>query len=286
MKPLPAGGAKTAVLRIVSQRSKGRRGVIAAATLREIGNDLKKIYGVGLSGRQILNHIREWGDLIIRETDPVNRRRTLYRINPERVDEHIFTTVKMDDTKAFAHGDGYEGILVDPAPEELFLAIDRVTHPAKARANSEFEVKVKVNYAVTTPSSIFLAIQPEEGERWLTSKTCVLKGDGMEILALKLRSPEKSGEWKLQVKAYILMGLRWVEADGLSIQLSIDEDYPRVVTVSGRKAVDRGDYFDETHYSLTIEVNNEEEAAEAETYGRALIDSWLAEPPHPHPQPS
>ena len=278
--------AKTAVLRIISQRSKGRRGVIAAATLREIQNDLKKIYDIGLTERQILNHIREWEDLIIRETDPVNRRRTLYRINPERVDEHIFTTVKMDDVKAFAHGGGYEGILVDPAPEEMFLAIDRVTHPAKAKTNSEFEMKVTVNYAVTNPSSIFLAVQPEEGERWLTSKTCVLRGDGVEILTLKLRSPEKSGEWKLQMKAYVLRGLRWVEADGLSIQLSIDEDYPRAVTVSGRKAVDRGDYFDETHYNLTIEVNNEEEAAEAETYGRAIIDSWLAEPPHPYQQSS
>jgi hypothetical protein len=281
MKPLPAGGAKTAVLRIVSQRSKGGRGVIAAATLREIQNDLTKIYGVGLSGRQILNHIHAWGDLIIRESDPMNRRRTLYRINPERVDEHIFTTVKMDDVKAFAHGDGYEGILVDPTPEETFLAIDRITHPAKARTNSGFEVEVRVNYALTKPSSIFLAVQPERGERWLTSKTRVLKGDGVETLTLKMRALGNPGEWRLRVKAYALKGLSWVEVDAIPIHIRLDEKYPREINVSGRKLVDRGDYLDETYYKLTIEVDSKEEVEEAEVYGRAIIESWLAEPPHP-----
>ncbi|MFQ6077337.1 MAG: hypothetical protein ACE5Z5_14620 [Candidatus Bathyarchaeia archaeon] len=120
MKPLPSGGAKMAVLRVISQRSRGREGILAAATLREVQNDLKKIYGLELTGRQILHHIKGWGDLIQRERDPTDHRRTLYRIDPEQVDERIFRLVKLDDVRAFAHN-GYEGILVDPpTPRTIF----------------------------------------------------------------------------------------------------------------------------------------------------------------------
>jgi|GEM_PF-4836192 len=279
MKPLPAEGAKIAVLHIVSQRSKGGRGVIAAATLREIENDLRKIHDVELTRRQILNHIHDWGDLIIRDTDPVNKRRTLYRMNRERVDEQIFTTIKLNDERVFAH-DGYQGILMDPPPQEWFFAIDRVDHKCKARTSKEFKMEVRVNYRFTQPNSIFLSIQPEGSERWLTSKTRVLTGDGVETLILKVLAPKNPGEWKLFMRAYILEESRWIEADKLPLRVQLDEKYPREITVSGRKVVGLGNYFEETGYGLTIEVDSEEEVKEAVAYGRALINSWLAEPPN------
>lgn len=187
---------------------------------------------------------------------------------------------KLDDKRAFAHN-GYEGILIDPPTRQGFLAIDRIDNPPKARTNKEFKVKVKVNHRLTKPTSIFLAIQPEESERWLSPTTEVLKGDGIKTFTLKLTAPPKAGEWMLWVKAYYLNGLRWLEADSMPLQIRLDGKYPREINVSGRKIVDRGDFLEEEYYKLTIEVDNEGEVEEAEAYGRAIINSWLAEPPRP-----
>lgn len=281
MKVLPWAGAKRAVLSIISRRSREPDATLAAASLREIQNDLTKYYQKDLNENWILKTIQGLGELVIRETDPRDRRRTLYRINPEKADRSIMNLVKLNGDKAFAHGGGYEGVLLDPAPEEGFLAIDRVNHPTKVRTNKEFKVEVKVNYGLAKPASVFLALQPEDGERWLTSKTKVLKGDGMENFVLKLTAPENPGEWRLQVKACLLRGLLWSEVDSLPIQLLLDEKYPREIEVSGRKAEGRGNHVLETYYKLTIEVDNREEVEEAEAYGRTIINSWLAEPPRP-----
>ena len=101
---------KMAVLAVISKRSKGRGRTIAAASLREIRNDLKKNYLKDVTKRQVLNVIRDLGKLVVREKDPRDRRRTLYRINPNVVEEAILTLVKLDDQKAYGH-DSYEGIL-------------------------------------------------------------------------------------------------------------------------------------------------------------------------------
>jgi hypothetical protein len=110
VKRPPRVEIKMAVLAVISKRSKGRGRTIAAASLREIKNDLKKNYLKDVTERQVLNVIRDLGKLVVREKDPRDRRRTLYRINPNVVEEAILTLVKLDDQKAYGH-DSYEGIL-------------------------------------------------------------------------------------------------------------------------------------------------------------------------------
>lgn len=109
-KQLPHLEIKMAVLAVISKRSKSRVRTIAAASLREIKNDLEKNYLKEVTERQVLNVIRDLGKIIVREKDPRDRRRTLYRINPSVVEEAILTLVKLDDQKAYGH-DSYEGIL-------------------------------------------------------------------------------------------------------------------------------------------------------------------------------
>jgi hypothetical protein len=87
VKRLPRVEIKMAVLAVISKRSKGRDRTIAAASLREIKNDLKKNYLKDVTERQVLNVIRDLGKLVVKEKDPRDRRRTLYRINPSVVEE-------------------------------------------------------------------------------------------------------------------------------------------------------------------------------------------------------
>jgi hypothetical protein len=110
VKRLPRIEIKMAVLAVISKRSKGRDRTIAAASLREIKNDLEKNYLKDVTERQVLNVIRDLGKIVVKEKDPRDRRRTLYRINPSMVEETILTLVKLDDQKAYGH-DSYEGIL-------------------------------------------------------------------------------------------------------------------------------------------------------------------------------
>ncbi|MFQ6077338.1 MAG: hypothetical protein ACE5Z5_14625 [Candidatus Bathyarchaeia archaeon] len=142
-------------------------------------------------------------------------------------------------------------------------------------------MEVKVNYSFKKPTSTFLAVQPGGNERWLSPRTQVLKGDGVETFPIKITAPQKPGDWRLLVKAYTLKGMRWLEADSVPIQIRLDEEYPREINVSGRKIADLGSFLDEEYYKLTMEVDTKEEVGEAEAYGRATIDSWLAEPPKP-----
>lgn len=110
VKRLPRVEIKLAVLAVISKRPKGRDRTIAEASLREIKNDLEKNYLKDVTERQVLNVIRDLGKIVVKEKDPRDRRRPLYRINPSMVEEAILTLVKLDDEKAYGH-DGYEGIL-------------------------------------------------------------------------------------------------------------------------------------------------------------------------------
>jgi len=67
-------------------------------------------------------------------------------------------------------------------------------------------------------------------------------------------------------------------------------EYPRKVTVGGGLSVRREDEWRTTHYKIIFEVEDEVQEKSAIAYGRAVINSWLAEPlkstPNPHVTPT
>ena len=85
---------------------------IAATSLRQIKNELKRHYK-DLTERYILDVIRSLGRLVVKEKDPRNGRRSLYRINPRLVKEATITLVKLNNEKAYKNND-FEGILCYP----------------------------------------------------------------------------------------------------------------------------------------------------------------------------
>jgi hypothetical protein len=116
-----------AVLAIISKKSRERKRTIAATSLREIRNGLKKHYNKELSERQILNVIHNLGKLVIKEKDPRNHRRSLYRTNPHFVEEATLTLVKLNNDKEHKSSD-FEGILYSPlvkTEKKKFLVIDK-----------------------------------------------------------------------------------------------------------------------------------------------------------------
>lgn len=116
-----------AVLAVISKKSRERKRTIAATSLREIKNGLKKHYDKDLSERQILNVIRDLGKLVIKEKDPRNHRRSLYRTNPNFVEEATLTLVKLNNNKEHKSND-FEGILYSPlvkTEKKKFLVIDK-----------------------------------------------------------------------------------------------------------------------------------------------------------------
>ena len=116
-----------AVLAVISKKSRERKRTIAAASLREIRNGLKKHYDKDLSERYILNVIRNLGKLVIKEKDPRNHRKSLYRTNPHFVEEVTLTLVKLNNDKEHQSND-FEGILYSPlvkTEKKKFLVIDK-----------------------------------------------------------------------------------------------------------------------------------------------------------------
>jgi len=116
---------KIAVLAVIIEKSRKRNQAIAAASLRQIKAELKKYYNKDLTERQILNVIRGLGRIVVKEKDPRNHRRTLYRINPNSVEEAAITLVKLNNKKAHKNND-FEGILCYPllsTEKKKFLAI-------------------------------------------------------------------------------------------------------------------------------------------------------------------
>jgi hypothetical protein len=116
-----------AVLAVISKKSRELNRTIAAASLREIKTGLKKHYNKDLSERHILNMIHSLEKLVIKEGDPRNHRRSLYRINPNFVEEATtLTLVKLDNEQAHNNND-LEGILYSPLikiEKKRFLVID------------------------------------------------------------------------------------------------------------------------------------------------------------------
>lgn len=114
-----------AVLSVIIKKSRKLNQTIAAASIRQIQSGLKKYYNKDLTERQILNVIRSLGRIVVKEKDPRNQRRTLYRINPNSVEEATITLVKLNHKKT--HKNNYfEGTLCYPllsTEKKKFLAI-------------------------------------------------------------------------------------------------------------------------------------------------------------------
>jgi hypothetical protein len=116
---------KLAVLSVIIKKSRKLNRTIAAASIRQIRSGLKKHYNKDLTERQILNVIRSLGRIVVKEKDPRNHRKTLYRINPNSVEEATITIVKLNNKKT--HKNNYfEGTLCYPllsTEKKKFLAI-------------------------------------------------------------------------------------------------------------------------------------------------------------------
>lgn len=269
-----------AVMAVISKRSKGRDRAIAAASLREIRNDLKKNYLKDVTERQVLNVIKDLGRIVVKGEDPRDRRRTLYRINPNLMEEAILTLIKLDDGKAYGH-DGYEGILYDPPPspeKAKFLAIDDASRPTEVSLSEDFAVDVKVSYCLRKPTRIFLGVIEEESPRWLATVTEILSGEGVKTYALKIR-PSKPGSCKLRVNAYYLEGMRWCEADSMTNTVSVEEKQARMLAMAGGLAINRRGEWTKEYYKLLVEFGEETEKDAAKAYAHATIDGWLSGSP-------
>jgi hypothetical protein len=280
VKRLPRVEIKMAVMAVISKRSKGRDRTIAAASLREIKNDLKKNYLKDVTERQVLNVIRDLGKIVIKERDPRDRRRTLYRINPNLVEEAILTLIKLDDEKAYGH-DGYEGILYDPPPspeKAKFLAIDDLSRPAEVNVDEEFEANVKVSYCFMKPTRIFLGVSEEESPRWLATVTEILSGEDVKTYTLRIKL-SKIGTCKLRVNAYYLEGLRWYKADSMMNTVSVEEKRSRTLAMAGGLAIKRQGIWTKEYYKLLVEFGEEIENDAVAAYMQATINGWLSGSP-------
>ncbi len=113
------------MLSVIIKKSRKLNQTIAAASIQQIQSGLKKDYNKDLTERQILNVIKSLGRIVVKEKDPRNHRRTLYRINPNSVEEATITLVKLNNKKA--HKNNYfEGTLSYPLlskEKKKFLAI-------------------------------------------------------------------------------------------------------------------------------------------------------------------
>jgi hypothetical protein len=116
---------KLAVLSVILRKSRKRNQTIVASSIQDIKTGLKKHYDKDLTERQILNVTRSLARIVIKEKDPRNHRKTLYRINPSAVEEISFTLVKLDNEKT-SENNGIDGILYCPLAsieKKKFLAI-------------------------------------------------------------------------------------------------------------------------------------------------------------------
>ena len=116
---------KLAVLAVILQKTKKQNQAITAISLRQIKAGLKKHYDKDLSQRQILNVIRSLGKIVVKEKDPRDHRKTLYRINPNAVKEMVITLIKLNN-ETENENNNIEGILSYPllsSEKKKFLAI-------------------------------------------------------------------------------------------------------------------------------------------------------------------
>ena len=116
---------KLAVLVVILQKLRKQNQAIAAISIRQIKAGLKKYYSKDLSQRQILNVIRSLGKIVVKEKDPRNHRRTLYRINPSAVEEMVITLIKFNNETGHKNN-SFEGMLCNSllsAEKKKFLII-------------------------------------------------------------------------------------------------------------------------------------------------------------------
>lgn len=116
---------KLAVITVILQKSRKQNQAITAISLRQIKSELKKQYDKDLSERQILNVLRSLGKIVVKEKDPRDQRKTLYRINSNAMEEKVITLIKLNN-KTGSSNKNIEGILTSPfssTEKEKFLAI-------------------------------------------------------------------------------------------------------------------------------------------------------------------
>lgn len=116
---------KLAVLAVILQKSRKQNQAIAAISIHQIKAGLKERYNKDLTERQIHNVIQSLGKIVVKEKDPRNHRRTLYRINPNSIEETVITLVNLNNTTEDKHTN-LEGILCCPfssTNKKKFLAI-------------------------------------------------------------------------------------------------------------------------------------------------------------------
>lgn len=116
---------KLATLAVILQKSRKQNQAITAISLSQIKAGLKKHYDKDLSERQILNVIRSLGKVVVKEKDPRDQRKTLYRINPNAIEEMVITVIKLNNETVHTNNN-IEGILSYPfssTEKKNFLAI-------------------------------------------------------------------------------------------------------------------------------------------------------------------
>jgi len=116
---------KLTVLAVILQKSRKQNQAITAISLRQIKAGLKKHYDKNLSERQILNVIKSLGKVVVKEKDPRDQRKTLYRINPNAIEEMVITLIKLNNETEHTNNN-IEGILSYPfssTQKKKFLAI-------------------------------------------------------------------------------------------------------------------------------------------------------------------
>ena len=116
---------KLAILAVILQKSRKQNQAITAISLRQIKSGLEKQYNKDLSERQILNVIQKLGKIVAKEKDPRDQRKTLYRINPNAIEEKVITLIKLNN-ETENENNNIEGILSYPfssTQKKKFLAI-------------------------------------------------------------------------------------------------------------------------------------------------------------------
>ncbi|MDG6222161.1 MAG: hypothetical protein IAX21_08715 [Candidatus Bathyarchaeota archaeon] len=115
---------KLAIIAIIYRTSEKRDQIIAATSIQQIRDELKQRYNKDLSERWILDIIKSLGKIVIKQKDPRNRRKTLYRINPSMIENTLITLIKFNNTTR-NNNPYFEGILSSMTSEETskFLAI-------------------------------------------------------------------------------------------------------------------------------------------------------------------
>lgn len=75
------------MLAVIIKNSRKTNQTISATSLQQIKEELKKRYDKDLTERHILNVIKSLGRFVVKEKDPRNGRRSLYRVDENLIEE-------------------------------------------------------------------------------------------------------------------------------------------------------------------------------------------------------